>query len=309
MIIQGATGIVREDMQWFKIKINNVRTRSKDGNGEEVYTSQFIHNHLTYTNLEYRNIADHIVLKPRWVHPKSKTKQQAFSSVVFAVDLEEVHKVFLKHKSLSVFGELVKTCAWSHRGCRLPPDGRKGLLGHSAWIPILPKSTLKHNEPQPRVMAYVQCRPGLKVALRSNIVQDTDIQVLSISYPDKSTTIIVNLYNDKTHNLVDNNCGVKYNIKDMKKEDWVTAFNESLLINYAPILAIMDERADITTDDLKCAATALTTAINQANEKAAKVRKPSPHAKPWWSKELAQTAALICNLQNSQLVYLEEHGF
>ncbi|KAJ3562483.1 hypothetical protein NP233_g9541 [Leucocoprinus birnbaumii] len=546
VIIQGATGIVREDKRWYKIEINNVRTGSKDGNGEGVYTSQFIHDRLAYTNPEYRNIADHIVLKPRWVRPESETKRQAFSSVVFAVDSEDVHQAFLKHKSLSVFGELVKTRAWSDRPpliqcnrcweyghrmtrcqamsarCRLcgaehtedhhagpspngdmevdqegsnsnpppptscihcvragrqntthpsnwtrcperklrignnlsdkpdqpkqasewtqvgpkkprtskgkaaeapatavmqdaatrivpptpraqneppwtqiAPDGRKGPLGHSAWTPILPKPTTKHDDPQPRVMAYFRPRLGLEVALRSDIVQDTDLQVLSVSYPDKPSTTIVNLYNDKTRDRdgvipegetvetvdwltmngfrllntpgeptflghqrdastsvldltfangpatqhlipsewainpdlaydsdhfaiqwvlfenidpVDNNSGVKYNIKDTEKKDWIAAFNESLLMNYAPILTIMNERADVTTDDLERAASALTTAINQANEKAAKVRKPSPHAKPWWNEELAQTAALIRNLRNSQLIHLEEHG-
>jgi len=46
-------------------------------------------------------------------------------------------------------------------------------------------------------MAYVQCKPGLEVALRSDIIQDRDIQILSASYPGNPIITIINLYNDK----------------------------------------------------------------------------------------------------------------
>ena len=46
-------------------------------------------------------------------------------------------------------------------------------------------------------MAYVQCKPGLEVVLRLDIIQDRDIQILSVSYPGNPTITIINLYNDK----------------------------------------------------------------------------------------------------------------
>jgi len=48
-------------------------------------------------------------------------------------------------------------------------------------------------------MAYVQHRPGLEIALRSNIIQDHDIQILTASFPGHPTTTIINMYNDKDH--------------------------------------------------------------------------------------------------------------
>jgi len=46
-------------------------------------------------------------------------------------------------------------------------------------------------------MAYVQCRPGLEIALRLDIIQDHDVQILTISFLGHPTTMIINMYNDK----------------------------------------------------------------------------------------------------------------
>ena len=46
-------------------------------------------------------------------------------------------------------------------------------------------------------MAYVQHRLGLKIALRSDIIQDCDIQILTASFPEHPTTMIINMYIDK----------------------------------------------------------------------------------------------------------------
>jgi len=55
-------------------------------------------------------ITQHIVLKPRWVRPASELSQQDYSSVVFAVDSQEIHQTFLtNHKTLSIFGVIAKT--------------------------------------------------------------------------------------------------------------------------------------------------------------------------------------------------------
>jgi len=61
-------------------------------------------------------IAHHIVLKPRWVRPATELSQQDYSSVVFAIDSQEIHQSFLtKHKTLSIFGVIAKTRGWSDR--------------------------------------------------------------------------------------------------------------------------------------------------------------------------------------------------
>jgi len=61
-------------------------------------------------------ITQHIVLKPRWVRPASELSQQNYSSVVFAVDSQEIHQTFLtNHKTLSIFGVIAKTRGWSDR--------------------------------------------------------------------------------------------------------------------------------------------------------------------------------------------------
>jgi len=46
-------------------------------------------------------------------------------------------------------------------------------------------------------MAYVQHRPGLEIALRSDIIQDRDVQILTASFPGHPTTTIINMYNNK----------------------------------------------------------------------------------------------------------------
>ena len=43
----------------------------------------------------------------------------------------------------------------------------------------------------------------------------------------------------------------------------------------------MDKEADITADTLEAATTRLTQIFEQASIEAAKIRKPSPKAKPW----------------------------
>jgi len=82
---------------------------------------------------------------------------------------------------------------------KISPDRKKGPIGHNAWTPILPFNTYKPGDPEPRVMAYVQHRPGLEIALRSDIIQDHDVQILTASFRGHPTTMIINMYNDKDH--------------------------------------------------------------------------------------------------------------
>jgi len=46
-------------------------------------------------------------------------------------------------------------------------------------------------------MVYVQHRPGLKIALKSDIIQDHDVQILIASFSEHPTTMIINMYNGK----------------------------------------------------------------------------------------------------------------
>ena len=73
---------------------------------------------------------------------------------------------------------------------------------------------------------------------------------------------------------------LKFNIKDTDREKWVEAFDAALKDNYYDINAIMNLKADITIEALERAISAITLAFEQANGNAAKIRRPSPKAKP-----------------------------
>ena len=84
---------------------------------------------------------------------------------------------------------------------QISPNGIKGLVGHRAWTPILPTTTQSTDNLPPCVMAYFQPRPGMEVVLRSDLIQDQNIQILNIIHQGNPTTTIINLYNNhKRHN-------------------------------------------------------------------------------------------------------------
>jgi len=57
VIILEATGTIREDK---KIEVNNVRTGARYGNGKDIYSPEFIHENLQYSNPEYMVITQHM---------------------------------------------------------------------------------------------------------------------------------------------------------------------------------------------------------------------------------------------------------
>jgi len=61
---------------------------------------------------------------------------------------------------------LLQELLWS----RISPDRRKGSIGHNSWTPIPSVNTYEPGNSKPRVIVYVQCKPGLEVALRSDII-------------------------------------------------------------------------------------------------------------------------------------------
>ena len=48
-------------------------------------------------------------------------------------------------------------------------------------------------------MVYHWRHPGLEIALRSDMVWDSDIQIINVLYPGQPTTTIINIYNDPLH--------------------------------------------------------------------------------------------------------------
>ena len=70
----------------------------------------------------------------------------------------------------------------------------------------------------------------------------------------------------------------------------------------------MNLKADITIEALERAISAITLAFEQANGNAAKIRRPSPKAKPWWNEDLSKTATLIRRYRDSKRTQIEETG-
>ena len=79
---------------------------------------------------------------------------------------------------------------------QISPNGTKRPVGHRTWTLILPTTTQSTDNPPPCVMAYFQPCPSIEVVLRSDLIQDQDIQILNITHQGNSTTTIINLYND-----------------------------------------------------------------------------------------------------------------
>lgn len=84
-----------------------------------------------------------------------------------------------------------------------PPWGRIGskegqdVMGPVAvagWTPIIPVTS--PTQDRPRTMTYHRTRPDFTITLRTDIVEDKDVQILDISQPGHPMTTIINIYND-----------------------------------------------------------------------------------------------------------------
>ncbi|KAJ3963704.1 Endonuclease/exonuclease/phosphatase [Lentinula raphanica] len=75
---------------------------------------------------------------------------------------------------------------------------------------------------------------------------------------------------------IENPLGVKYNLKKVKPAEWIKAFDEEVE-KLGNRLTPITESVNITRDQLDDAAEALTKAMQNATEKVAQVRRPSPH--------------------------------
>lgn len=55
---------------------------------------------------------------------------------------------------------------------------------------------MNENSPRPRTLTYYRPRPDFSITLRSDIMEDRDIQILEIVQTDQPVTTIMNVYND-----------------------------------------------------------------------------------------------------------------
>jgi len=94
----------------------------------------------------------------------------------------------------------------------------------------------------------------------------------------------------ETNNLY----GAKYSLKNVEPQDWVRAFDDELTkLQDIEDIANQDNP---THDNLERYAGLLTQAIQNATTE----RKPSPHAKPWWDRELSDLSMEIAEARRAQ---------
>ena len=107
---------------------------------------------------------------------------------------------------------------------------------------------------------------------------------------------------------IENVTGERYNFKDTDPAKWRNAFRDALL-THAEALDPLQSAADtLTTDTLDAAANALTAAMQDANLKTAKIRKPSDRARPWWNHGLQDAAKKTADLRAESLAHVQRWG-
>lgn len=55
---------------------------------------------------------------------------------------------------------------------------------------------MNHTSPRPRTLTYYRPRNDFSVTLRSDLLEEQDVQVLEISQAAHPNTLIINVYND-----------------------------------------------------------------------------------------------------------------
>jgi hypothetical protein len=91
---------------------------------------------------------------------------------------------------------LIQEPAWSFIG-RDPLSGNEinGPVSLRGWSTILPVTSLTNTSPRPRTLTYFRPRPDFSVTLRSDLMEDRDIQILDVTQVDKPTVTFINVYN------------------------------------------------------------------------------------------------------------------
>jgi hypothetical protein len=92
---------------------------------------------------------------------------------------------------------LLQEPAWSFIG-HDQESGRdiEGPVALKGWQTILPVTSMTPNSPRPRTLTYYRPRNDFNVTLRSDLLEDRDVQVLEISQAAHPNTLIINIYND-----------------------------------------------------------------------------------------------------------------
>ena len=92
---------------------------------------------------------------------------------------------------------LIQEPAWNFIG-RDPNSGREilGPVALQGWSIILPVSSQQPDSPRPRTLTYFRPRNDFSITLRTDLLEDRDIQILEIAQTNHPTSTIVNIYND-----------------------------------------------------------------------------------------------------------------
>ena len=92
---------------------------------------------------------------------------------------------------------LIQEPAWSLIG-RDPISGKdiNGPVALRGWSTILPVTSLSNTSPRPRTLTYYKPRADFSITLRSDLIEDRDIQFLDITQTGYPTISIINIYND-----------------------------------------------------------------------------------------------------------------
>ena len=91
---------------------------------------------------------------------------------------------------------LIQEPAWGFIG--RDPSGTeiKGPVALQGWNTILPVTSVNNTSPRPRTLTYFKPRPDFTITVRSDIIEDRDIQFLDITQGDHPKVSLINIYND-----------------------------------------------------------------------------------------------------------------
>lgn len=92
---------------------------------------------------------------------------------------------------------IIQEPSWSFIG-RDPATGRdiNGPVALQGWSTILPVTSQNADSPRPRTLTYFRPWHDFSITLRTDLIEDRDIQVLEINQTDQPSTSIINIYND-----------------------------------------------------------------------------------------------------------------
>lgn len=107
---------------------------------------------------------------------------------------------------------------------------------------------------------------------------------------------------------VENISGERYNFKDTDPAKWRDAFRDTLFTHTVTLDPLRRKTDTLTTEELDAAAHALTEAMQEASAKAAKVRKPSDRARPWWNQGLHDATKKTADLCAQSLAHVQRWG-